>query len=279
MSGNSFSEDEIDSMNRRKVLRTAVAAGGIGGLGMFSSMPVGATETDNQPFTITDAHLKDADAAVADRVALEKTTETSELAAAMRQDTGRESGDPTISYSLETEERQVQQYSPAITAVPMKPKTKEWNEVSISDISVQFALTIEQNGRRTPVSALGMSYESSDLTTTGDDVTLNIYGSDDSGNVSVVEKSQVSAPNSNDLGTNGLGCDGCKVVVGAICVGVNGTLGRAGCVSRCVPIVISNPLIGTGCAGLCYALTSTLGKIACGSGGLSEAACRTIDFC
>lgn len=279
-------------MNRRNILRT-VAASGTSGAGLVAGMSAAGAEAADTEFTITNARLKPASAAYADRVAVEETEETRQLASVMGQETGRESSDKTISYHLEAEERDVQKKSPALTIVPMKPGDKEWSELSLADVGLQFVLTAEENGARSPVAAMGMSYrgsavgpaDSGAVSTASNDLAVDLYGQDESGEISAVATSSVdgaataTAPGTEGVSTADLGCDGCKVVVGAICVGVNGTLGRSGCISRCVPIVVSNPALGGGCTALCYALTSQLGKIACGSGGLSTAVCHAIDFC
>ncbi|OLZ40458.1 hypothetical protein A6E15_05410 [Natrinema saccharevitans] len=258
-----------------------------------AGMSAAGAETSDGEFTISNVRLKQTSAAHADRVAIEETAETSQLASVMAQETGRESSDKTISYHLEAEERDVREQAPALTIVPMKPGDKEWSELSISDVGLQFVLTAEENSTRSPVAAMGMSYrdstpktpDSDTVSTASNGLALDLYGQDETGSIGTVATQSVdgaastAVPGSDGVSTAGLGCDGCKVVVGAICVGVNGTLGRSGCVSRCVPIVVSNPALGGGCAALCYALTSQLGKIACGSGGLSTAVCHTIDFC
>lgn len=279
-------------MNRRNLLRT-VAASGISGAGMIAGMSAAGAETADTEFTISDAQLKSASAAYADRVAIEETEETNQLASVMARETGRESSDKTISYDLQVEEQDVQEKSPALTIVPMKPADKEWSELSLSDVGLQFVLTAEEDGSRSPVAAMGMSYrdsaagvpDSGTVSPASNGLAVDLYGQDETGEINSVATNSIdnaaakAVPGADNVSPADLGCDGCKVVVAAICVGVNGTLGRSGCISRCVPIVISNPGLGGGCAALCYALTSQVGQIACGSGGLSAAVCYTIDFC
>jgi len=245
---------------------------------MLTSLPVGAAEADDSPFTVSGVRVKSAEEAAEDRRVVEKNTKTQNLASTIISETGREAGDATLSYDLETKEAKAQEAAPAITVIPMKPPEKDWNDLSIKDVALQFSLTADIDGERVPVAAIGMAFRDGP-STMDSGVSVDLYGEDDSDEIGVVDTSQVSAQQLDGPSVDDLGCTGCKVVVGAICVGVNTTLGRKGCVSRCVPIVISNPLLGTGCGALCLALTNTYGKIACGSGGLSETACRVINFC
>jgi|GEM_PF-1810326 len=266
-----------EEVDRRGVLKSVGAAGVASGLGLVgSSMTAAATGGDEAEFNITDATLKDADAAAFDREATLHGEESGQLTREMARATGRSAETQAISFDLETDDQDVNAVSPAVTAVPMKPASKDWNDVTPTDITLQFALTADDNGQRKAVSTVGVSFHSGPRALSSNEMRVDTYGKDSDDEISVVRKETAERP---DVGTDGLGCDGCKVVVGAICVGVNTTLGRKACISRCIPIVISNPLIGTGCAGLCYALTSTFGKIACGSGGLSEGACRAVNFC
>jgi len=272
------------TINRRKVLRSMAAVGGVSGLGMVAGSSIGAAESDDDSsFTVTGARVKSAEDAAVDRRVVEEADKTSRLASTMVSETSREAGDVTLSYELETKEEEAQKAAPAITVVPMKPPETDWNSISRNEVALQFSLTVDNDGEREPVSALGMSFrdkeDEDDLSPMENGVAVDLYGQDDNDEIGVVGTNQVPAQELDGPTPNDLGCTGCKVVVGAICVGVNGTLGRSGCISRCIPIVISNPLIGSGCGALCIALTSTFGKIACGSGGLSEAACRVIDFC
>lgn len=270
------------TINRRKVMHSIAAVGGVSGLGMVAGSSIGAAKSNdyNDSFTVTGVRVKSAEDAAVDRRAVEKTDQTSRLASTMVSETGREAGDATLSYELEPKEEEAQKAAPAITVIPMKPPETDWSSISRNEVALQFSLTVDNDGEREPVSALGMSFRDNEegLSRMDNGVAVDLYGQDDDG-IGVVGTSQVPAQELDGPTTEGLGCNGCKVVVGAICVGVNGTLGRSGCISRCIPIVISNPFIGSGCGALCIALTSTFGKIACGSGGLSEAACRAIDFC
>lgn len=180
---------------------------------------------------------------------------------------------------METDDQDVNAVSRAVTTVPMKPASKDWNEVSPTDITLQFALTADDNGQRKAVSTLGVSFHSGPRALSSNEIRVDTYTKDSNDEIGVVRKETAERPDVGDVGTDGLGCEGWHIVVGAICAGVNGSLGPKGCISRCIPIVISNPFIGTGCAGLCLALTHEPGMIACGPGGLSTAICRTIDFC
>lgn len=265
-------------MKRRNVLRSVGAASIASGLGMS----VSAAAAEDAEFTIEDQNLLTPGEVQADRDAIQATAESQALSSAITADTGRESGDPVMGFELEVDDPELASASPRLLAVPYKPTEKGWNDVSTDETAYQIALTGEQRGERVVAGTVGFANRQ----VSADTMRVDVYGRDGSDRVTadsigVVESAEVSKPTiDRDASSDGyLKCKACEIIVAGLCVGVSEFLGRSACYARCIPIAATTLYGGAICGGLCYALTTTFGRIACASGGLSAGACYTIDFC
>ncbi len=245
-------------------------------------MTVPTAAADDAEFTINDQKLLTPAEVQPDRDAIQSTEESQALSSAITADTGREPGDPAMGFELEVDDPELASASPRLLAVPHKPTEKDWDAVSVDEAAYQIALTAEQRGERVVVGTIGFANHQ----VSADTMRVDAYGRDDSDrvtvdNIGVVESREVSKPTINrEPSEDGyLKCKACEIIVAALCVGVSEYLGKAGCYARCVPIAASTIYGGAICGGLCYALTTTFGRIACASGGLSAGACYTINFC
>jgi hypothetical protein len=202
-----------------------------------------------------------------------------------------------LSTSFETDEVDLNERQPTMTAIPFESTNREWTIASPS--GTLFVMSVLDNIERVPVHGMGVSFTHDQHPSQGKEkgppaedqperlgsVQAEIFGTDGENAPSVVSKEQMSSKvfadvpvgDESDITVQNTR-EYCIGLFAAVCAGVN-AIGRRGCVLRCFQYAAAtaNPIVGGGCTTFCVALTSTYGQTACASTPFFV--CQELGFC
>lgn len=261
------------------------AAGAGGAASVFPSAVAGSGA--DQDVQLVDSEPREPEIAQTDARALARDDIATSVADAVDEATDFElSFDEFVSIELTTTDEDLNERNPAVAHLPMKP---EEGRFTPDNGGVLFGMTVDHEGERKLVSALGIVREEAPsrfrrLFGDGRSVSVRAFGEDEDGigEVARARDTRVGAvPGAPDVqSVDGqipdVSCFGCTSIVGTACAGAS-VLSFNACASAAISAGVFSPWAGGAAAAFCVYIVSNAGTLTCTAG--TAAICASAGFC
>ena len=266
MSRDNNNPDRND-IRRRDFLKKSGAAAGVGAFG-FTGLSGNVKATEKTDFEITGRNeLSDREAQryVGDAVS---QAYTQDLARKMMDENNlRPAFSNAFGIKFETDDPKLNAMNPVAVSLPLVSKKSDRGGLLVMTMA-------DTEDGRTPLSALGITAESPSASgpSTMSAGEVKSYAVVDE-QASVVNSRTVDP---SGVGTQGIGCDACKLVASELCDYGAGKVSKSFCIRACLPFV-SGVATYVACAGACALILDYITGYACDQG--ADYVCNQAGIC
>lgn len=247
----------------------------------------GRSGHSEEDVSILAANPKDRSSGLDDANAVAEAYVTSNMASEVVDRTSfQQATDQSISFSIETDDAELNQRDPAITYIPFRPEND--HDLSVDNVGVMFVSSVVIDGERQAAASWAFSREDvstqpgTQLSTqevSEDSVVMRTYGQpqsdgqiqtqDQKGSVTVTSEQVVQAQSDNQVSAQDteMSCWMCTIVVDAVCIAGASTITYSACLEAALATSALGPQAAGAVGTLCGYLVNTLnGAITCTAG-------------
>lgn len=190
---------------------------------------------------------------------------TSTLASTIENETAYERAlSQTVSFSVKTDQPQVNAKDPVISYVPFG--AKDARNISVDNVGVMLVWSQRHGNERHPIASTAFSREKisqapeTGVSTQGvsdDKVVMKTFGSIGEGSITKTAEEIVEPQADGEVSSQSfLSCWGCTIVIDAVCIAAASGLTYSTCVSAAISTSVLSPMASAAVGGLCTYLVS-----------------------